>query len=76
MDQVHERKIEIMDNVYITKLLKSNDVDGEGPIGEGKESNEVIGALGINTEKKEIVIFECNSLILAQRWIYAGLFSQ
>ena len=65
MDQVHERKIEIIDNVYITKLLKSNDVDGEGPIGEGKESNEVIGALGINTEKKEIVIFECNSLILA-----------
>ena len=65
MDQVHERKIEIIDNVYITKLLKSNDVDGDGPIGEGKESNEVIGALGINTEKKEIVIFECNSLILA-----------
>ena len=76
MDQVHERKIEIIDNVYITKLLKSNDVDGDGPIGEGKESNEVIGALGINTEKKEIVIFECNSLILAAWWIYAGLFSQ
>jgi succinate dehydrogenase / fumarate reductase, flavoprotein subunit len=65
MDQVHERKIEMIDNVYITKLLKSNDVDGDGPIGEGKEPNEVIGALGINTEKKEIVIFECNSLILA-----------
>jgi succinate dehydrogenase/fumarate reductase flavoprotein subunit len=65
MDQVHERKIEIIDNVYITKLLKSDDVNGEGPVGGGTESDEVKGALGINTEEKEIVIFECNSLILA-----------
>ncbi len=65
MNQVQERKIEIIDYVYITKLLESNDVNGEGPVGGGTESNEVKGALGINTEKKEIVIFECNSLILA-----------
>ena len=65
MDQVQERKIEIIDNVYITKLLKSNDVNEEGPSGGGTESDEVKGALGINTEKKEIVIFECTSLILA-----------
>ncbi|MGH9979572.1 MAG: FAD-binding protein, partial [Nitrososphaeraceae archaeon] len=65
MNQIQERKIEIMDNVYITKLLKSKDVNGEGMTGGGTESDEVKGALGINTEKKEIVVFACNSLILA-----------
>jgi succinate dehydrogenase/fumarate reductase flavoprotein subunit len=66
MNQIQERKIEVMDNVYITKLLKSKDVNGEGSTGVGgTESDEVIGALGIHTEKKEIVVFACNSLILA-----------
>ncbi|HEY9386623.1 MAG TPA: FAD-binding protein [Nitrososphaeraceae archaeon] len=63
MDQVQQRKIEIIDNVYITKLLKSNDVNEEIQTGEGEE--EVKGALGIDSEKKEILIFECKSLILA-----------
>ena len=61
MDQVQQRKIEIIDDVYITKLLKSDDVNEEVPTGEG----EVKGALGIDIEKKEIIIFECKSLILA-----------
>ena len=61
MDQVQQRKIEIIDDVYITKLLKSDDVNEEVPTGEG----EVKGALGIDIEKKEIMIFECKSLILA-----------
>jgi succinate dehydrogenase / fumarate reductase, flavoprotein subunit len=61
MDQIQQRKIKIIDNVYITKLLKSNDVNDEVPTGEG----EVKGALGIDIEKKEILIFECKSLILA-----------
>ena len=70
MDQVQQRKIDIIDNVYITKLLKSDDVNGEGPPVGGKERGEgeeevVKGALGIDIEKKEIVIFECKSLILA-----------
>ena len=33
MDQIQQRKIEIIDNVYITKLLKSDDLNenyGEG----------------------------------------------
>lgn len=64
MEQVQERKIEIIDNVYITKLLKSDDV-GERLAGGGTESDEVKGALGINIEKREIMIFECKSLILA-----------
>src|SRR5919107_812185 len=71
MEQVNQRKIEVIDNVYITKLLlKSDDVNGEGPLVGGKERGEgeeevVKGALGIDIEKKEIVIFECKSLILA-----------
>ncbi len=65
MDQVSQRKIEIIDNVYITKLLKTDGLNGEGPAGEGTEWDEVKGALGINIEKREIMIFECKSLILA-----------
>jgi succinate dehydrogenase / fumarate reductase, flavoprotein subunit len=66
MNQVQEREIEIIDNVFITRLLKSSDnANGERPSGEGTESDEIKGAFGINIEKKEIVIFECNSLILA-----------
>jgi succinate dehydrogenase / fumarate reductase flavoprotein subunit len=74
MEQVNQRKIEIIDNVYILKLLKSvDDVNGEGSSaaegggggGEEEEEEEVRGALGIDLKKKEIVIFECKSLILA-----------
>ena len=61
MDQIQHRKIEIIDNVFITKLLKSDDVNEEVPTGE----EEVKGALGIDIEKKEILVFECKSLILA-----------
>jgi succinate dehydrogenase / fumarate reductase, flavoprotein subunit len=64
MEQVSQREIEIVDNVYVTKLLKSDDVNGGGeePL---EEREEVKGALGIDIEKKEMVIFECSSLILA-----------
>src|ERR671936_1905436 len=61
MDQVNQRKIKIIDNIYVTKLLKSDDVIEEGPAGgiEGEregEEEEVKGAIGIDIEKKEIVI--------------------
>jgi succinate dehydrogenase / fumarate reductase flavoprotein subunit len=65
MDQVSQRKIEIIDNVYITKLLKSDDLNEDGSAGEETEWDQVKGALGINIEKREIMIFECKSLILA-----------
>jgi succinate dehydrogenase / fumarate reductase, flavoprotein subunit len=68
MEQVQQRKIEIIDNIYVTKLLKSVNVSREGPVGEKEgevEEGEVEGAIGIDIEKKEIVIFECKSLILA-----------
>jgi succinate dehydrogenase flavoprotein subunit len=57
MEQVNQRKIEIIDNVYITKLLLKSD--------SVKEQEEVKGAFGVDIEKKEVVTFECKSLILA-----------
>ncbi|MGA8844027.1 MAG: FAD-dependent oxidoreductase, partial [Nitrososphaeraceae archaeon] len=60
LDQVNQREIEIVDNVYVAKIIKSNKV---GVKGEATE--EVKGAFGIDFKKKEIVIFDCKSLILA-----------
>jgi succinate dehydrogenase flavoprotein subunit len=60
IDQVSQRKIEIVDDVYITKLLKSYYV-----LEKKETADEVKGAIGIDFKKKEIVIFECKSLILA-----------
>ena len=64
MEQVSQREIEIVDNVYVTKLLKSDDVNGGGeePV---EEREEVKGALGIDIEKKEMVIFECTTFLVA-----------
>src|ERR671920_1120663 len=75
MEQVNKRKIKVIDNVYITKLLKSDDdgddVNGERPLSstatqeEEVVKEEVKGALGVDIENKEFVTFECKSLILA-----------
>ena len=66
MEQISKRKIEIMDNVYIIKILKSNDINGKGPAGEENvEQDEVKGALGISIENREIIVFKCKSLIIA-----------
>jgi succinate dehydrogenase/fumarate reductase flavoprotein subunit len=59
LDQVRLRKIEIVEDIYVTKLLKSGDV------GQNEQASEVKGAIGIDIKKKEIVLFECKSLILA-----------
>ena len=76
MEQVNKRKIKVIDNVYITKLLKT--VNGGGVANGDKQlsstatqkegvvkEEEVIGALGIDIENNEFVTFECKSLILA-----------
>src|SRR5436309_3635287 len=64
-DQVNQRKIEIVDDVYVLKLLKSaDDINQEGSSAEGGVE-EVKGVLGIDVKKKEIVTFKCKSLILA-----------
>ena len=65
-DQVIQRNIEIIDNVYVTKLLKSDDSNGGEPTGESeRDEREVKGAIGIDIGKKQILVFECKSLILA-----------
>ncbi len=55
MEQVNQRKIKIIDNVYITKLLLNTAV----------VDDEVKGASGLDIENKEFATFECDSLILA-----------
>jgi succinate dehydrogenase / fumarate reductase flavoprotein subunit len=57
MEQVNQRKIKMIDNVYIVKLLKSDDNDND--------DGEVNGAFGVDIENKEFVRFECKSSILA-----------
>src|ERR671919_1844334 len=60
MEQVNQREIKVIDNIYIMKLLKSdNDGAGDGDAGH------VNGALGVDIENKEFARFECKSLILA-----------
>jgi succinate dehydrogenase / fumarate reductase flavoprotein subunit len=61
MEQVNQHKIKVIDNVYITKLLKQSDNNGAG---DG-DAGHVNGALGVDIENKEFVRFKCKSLILA-----------
>jgi succinate dehydrogenase flavoprotein subunit len=79
MEQVNQRKIEIIDNVYITKLLLKSDGNGDinrerPPLSSSATATQeeqvvkeeaVKGAFGVDIENKEFVTFECNSLILA-----------
>src|SRR5918994_1404407 len=51
MNQVHNRKIKIMDAVYITKLHDSN--------------GEITGAIGIDVKRKRLVAFISKCVILA-----------
>jgi succinate dehydrogenase/fumarate reductase flavoprotein subunit len=65
MDQVPHRKIRIIDNVYIIKLLKLCP-EKVGQIGEVK------GALGIDVKKNKIVIFESKSVVLSALVVIPG----
>jgi succinate dehydrogenase flavoprotein subunit len=80
MEQVNHRNIKIIDNVYITKILKSKDYVNEGrgappssmsssismaATHKEQEEEQVRGAFGVDLENKESVTFECKSLILA-----------
>ncbi|MFL6478899.1 MAG: FAD-binding protein [Nitrososphaera sp.] len=79
MEQVNRRKIKIIDNVYITKLLPKLDdnVNAErsswllssssssSPAEARPKEEQIKGAFGIDVDKKEFVEFECKSLILA-----------
>jgi succinate dehydrogenase / fumarate reductase flavoprotein subunit len=67
MKQVRLRKIKFVDNVYITKLLKSTDIEkAKGAQEKGKEKEEeILGAMGIDLKKKNIIIFKAKCVILA-----------
>ncbi len=77
MEQVNQRKIKMIDNVYITKLLikSADDVNRERSstaiskqeeqVVKEEEEEEIKGAFGVDVENKEFVTFECKSLILA-----------
>lgn len=62
MNQVNQRKIKIMDDIYITQLLLRSDEEEEK---KESISKEISGAIGIDLNKKKIVLFECKSVILA-----------
>src|SRR5918994_1564793 len=65
MKQVRLRKIKFIDNVYITKLLKSTNTEKtQGAQGKGKEQ-EISGAMGIDLKRKKIIIFKAKCIILA-----------
>jgi len=65
LDQVNQRKITIIDDIYITKLLKSDDFSSSSRNHIGAITMKIMGALGIDIKRKEVVTFQCKSLILA-----------
>lgn len=62
MNQVDQRRIKIMDDIYITQLLLKSDIEEEE---EELSSIEISGAIGTDLKNKKIVLFECKSIILA-----------
>jgi succinate dehydrogenase/fumarate reductase flavoprotein subunit len=72
MKQVRLRKIKFVDNVYITKLLKSmkstNIERTQGAKEKRKQKEkekEISGAMGIDLKRKKIIIFKAKCVILA-----------
>jgi succinate dehydrogenase/fumarate reductase flavoprotein subunit len=66
MHQVIEKKIAIMDNVHVIRLLVGNYVNEvDGQFGSSSSQYRVKGAIGLDIEKKQLVKFGCKSLILA-----------
>jgi succinate dehydrogenase/fumarate reductase flavoprotein subunit len=62
MNQVNQRKIKILEDIYITQLLFRSAKEEEKKESISKEIN---GAIGIDLNKKKSVLFECKSVILA-----------
>jgi succinate dehydrogenase / fumarate reductase, flavoprotein subunit len=69
MEQVNLRKIKIMDNIYIMKLIldldKRSTVTVTSEESATREQMIVTGGFGVDIEKNELVTIECKSLILA-----------
>ncbi|HKX97447.1 MAG TPA: FAD-binding protein [Candidatus Nitrosocosmicus sp.] len=64
MKQVNERKIDIMDNIYITQLLLKDNIENVHG-GSNSLPSKIKGATGVDIKKKQLVKFNCKSLILA-----------
>lgn len=64
MQQVNERKIDILDNIYITRLLLKSNIEKTDRQSDSS-SAKIIGAIGIDIKEKHPVKFSCKSLILA-----------
>lgn len=69
LEQVNQRQIDVLDDIYILKLLKA-DIEN---VKREKEETKIIGAFGIDFKNKEFVIFNCRALILATGGIYSSL---
>src|ERR687892_2657565 len=73
MEQVNQRKIKIIDNVYILKLILDSDyTNGERSAATvtlkesvTKEQEVISGGFGVDIEKNALVTLKCKSLILA-----------
>lgn len=66
LKQVRLRKIKFVDNVFITKLLRSSDVrDRAGREQSNGKNNKILGAAGLDLANKKIVIFRAKCVILA-----------
>ncbi|HKU50721.1 MAG TPA: FAD-binding protein [Nitrososphaera sp.] len=66
MKQVRLRRIKFVDNVFISKLLKSSDAkEVQRKPGDTKRGNKIWGAVGIDLKNKGIVTFKAKCVILA-----------
>jgi succinate dehydrogenase / fumarate reductase, flavoprotein subunit len=77
MEQVNQRKINVIDNVYIMKLVLKSDDDVNRKRSSSSSSSatarseeqvtkkEIKGAFGVDIQNEEFATFECKSLILA-----------
>jgi succinate dehydrogenase/fumarate reductase flavoprotein subunit len=66
MNQIRVRKIKFVDNVFITKLLRSADVEeGQRKQAKIEKGHEIWGAVGIDIKSKNIIILKSKCVILA-----------
>jgi succinate dehydrogenase / fumarate reductase flavoprotein subunit len=66
MNQVRVRKIKFIDNVFITKLLRSVDLEeGQRKREKIKKGHAIRGAVGIDLKSKNITILKSKCVILA-----------
>lgn len=66
MNQVRVRKIKFIDNIFITKLLRSADLEeGQREQEKIKKGHAIMGAVGIDLKGKNITILKSKCVILA-----------